>query len=59
LAAYVGHSIDTASPSAAHDGPVPQNIRDRSADRGNSGFNIRHRFTYSANYQLPSAKEGT
>ena len=28
----------------------------RSADRGLSGFNIRHRFTYSWNYQLPFGK---
>ena len=59
LAAYTfGHSIDNVPTSfgGGADGPVPQNIRDRSADRGNSGFNIRHRFTYSWNYQLPFGK---
>jgi carboxypeptidase family protein len=59
LAAYTfGHSIDNVPTSfgGGADGPVPQDIRNRSADRGNSGFNIRHRFTYSANYQLPFGK---
>ena len=59
LAAYTfGKSIDNVPTSfgGGADGPVPQNIRDRSADRGLSGFNIRHRFTYSWNYQLPFGK---
>ena len=59
LASYTfGKSIDNVPTSfgGGADGPVPQNIRDRSADRGLSGFNIRHRFTYSTNYQLPFGK---
>ena len=59
LAAYTyGHTIDNVPTSfgGGADGPVPQNIRERSADRGNSGFNIRHRFTYGSNYQLPFGK---
>ena len=59
LAAYTwGHSIDNV-PTAfggGADGPVPQDNRNRHADRGNSPFDIRHRFTYSWNYRLPFGK---
>ena len=41
------------------EGPIPQDIRNRRADRGNSPFDIRQRFTFSWNYALPFAKENT
>ncbi len=56
LSAYTwSHSIDNV-PNAfggASNGPVPQDIRFRDVDRGSSGFDIRHRFTHSMNYELP------
>ncbi len=60
LASYTwGHSIDNV-PNAfggADNGPNPQDIRNRhSAERGTSGFDIAHRFTYSTNYVLPVGK---
>ncbi len=59
LASYTwGHSIDTVGIAfgGGADGPVPQDIRNRRADRGNSPFDIRHRFTLAWNYQLPLGK---
>jgi outer membrane receptor protein involved in Fe transport len=49
------HSIDITANAfgGADNGPLPQDIRNRSADRGTSGFDITHRFTYSTNYTLP------
>ena len=38
------------------DGPLPQDPRNRLADRGNSPFDIRHRLTIAWNYQLPFGK---
>ncbi|WP_031499271.1 TonB-dependent receptor [Bryobacter aggregatus] len=59
LGAYTwSHSIDNV-PNAfggAANGPIPQDIRYRNVDRGNSGFDIRHRFTMSMNYELPFGK---
>jgi hypothetical protein len=60
LSAYTwAHSIDNV-PNAfggAFNGPIPQDIRFRGrADRGDSGFDIRHRFTHSMNYELPFGK---
>lgn len=59
LSAYTwAHSIDNV-PNAfggAANGPIPQDIRYRNVDRGNSGFDIRHRFTHSMNYELPFGK---
>jgi hypothetical protein len=56
LTAYTwSHSIDNV-PNAfggAANGPIPQDIRFRDADRGSSGFDIRHRLTHSMNYELP------
>ena len=56
LTAYTwAHSIDNV-PNAfggAANGPFPQDIRYRNNDRGDSGFDIRHRFTHSMNYELP------
>jgi hypothetical protein len=52
------HSIDIVANAfgGADNGPFPQDIRCRSCDRGNSGFDIRHRFVGSANYALPFGK---
>jgi hypothetical protein len=49
------HSIDTVGQSfgGGADGPLPQDPRNRRADRGNSPFDIRHRLTIAWNYQLP------
>lgn len=59
LTAYTwSHSIDNV-PNAfggAANGPIPQDIRYRNVDRGNSGFDIRHRLTHSMNYELPFGK---
>jgi outer membrane receptor protein involved in Fe transport len=59
ISAYTwSHSIDNV-PNAfggAANGPIPQDIRYRNVDRGSSGFDIRHRFTHSMNYELPFGK---
>jgi Carboxypeptidase regulatory-like domain/TonB dependent receptor len=53
-----GHSIDTVGQSfgGGADGPLPQDPRNRWADRGNSPFDIRHRLTIAWNYELPFGK---
>ena len=59
VAAYTwSHSIDNTANAfgGADNGPIPQDIRDRAADRGTSGFDIQHRFTYSTNYTAPIGK---
>ena len=59
LLAYTwSHSIDTVGQAfgGGADGPLPQDPRNRQADRGNSPFDIRHRLTVAANYQLPFGK---
>ena len=50
-----GHSIDTVGQAfgGGADGPLPQDPRNRLADRGNSPFDIRHRLTIAWNYALP------
>jgi hypothetical protein len=56
LLAYTwSHSIDTVGQSfgGGADGPLPQDPRNRLADRGNSPFDIRHRLTIAWNYALP------
>ena len=52
------HSIDTTANAfgGAANGPFPQDIRNRAADRGTSGFDIKHRVVYSTNYTLPVGK---
>jgi hypothetical protein len=47
------HSIDNASLNRA---ATPQNSFLPKLERGNSDLDIRHRFTLSANYDLPSVK---
>ncbi len=59
LAAYTwSHSIDNVANQfgGAANGPLPQDPRFRNNDRGSSGFDLRHRFTTSANYELPIGK---
>jgi len=53
-----GHSIDTVGQSfgGGAEGPLPQDPRNRRADRGNSPFDIRHRLTIAWNYALPFGK---
>ena len=50
-----GHSIDTVGQSfgGGADGPLPQDPRNRAADRGNSPFDIRHRLNIAWCYALP------
>jgi outer membrane receptor protein involved in Fe transport len=49
------HSIDTVGQAfgGGADGPLPQDPRNRLADRGNSPFDMRHRLTVAVNYLLP------
>ena len=59
LAAYTwARGIDNVAISfgGGADGPVPQDNRNRHADRGRTSFDIHHRFTYSFNYALPFGK---
>jgi Carboxypeptidase regulatory-like domain/TonB dependent receptor len=59
LGAYTyGKSIDNASGvfSSAGDPNYPQNSFDLSAERGRSGFDVRHRFSLSYSYDLPFGK---
>jgi hypothetical protein len=59
LASYTwSHSIDNVPTSfgGGSEGPVPQDNRNRNADKGNSPFNIGQRFTFSWNYLLPFGK---
>jgi hypothetical protein len=52
LAGYTyAHAIDTATSNVA---PFPQNSLNFQGERGNSDFDIRHRFTLSLTYALPS-----
>jgi hypothetical protein len=54
LAGYTyGHAIDLATNNLAS---VPQNSANYAADRGNGDFDIRHRFTLSATYEIPGRK---
>jgi len=56
LAGYTfGHAIDTAG-NTSNLGYVPQNSLDYNAEKGSGDYDIRHRFTISATYELPSRK---
>jgi Carboxypeptidase regulatory-like domain/TonB dependent receptor len=58
LAGYTwGHAIDVAGATSntAIDF-IPQNSLDYQAEKGNGDYDIRHRFTASATYDLPSRK---
>lgn len=56
-----GKSIDNASGifSSTGDPNYPQNSFNLTAERGRSGFDIRHRFSLSYSYDLPFGKEKT
>ena len=54
LAGYTyGHAIDTATTNLGEGTANSQNYR---GERGNGDYDIRHRFTLSATYDLPSLK---
>jgi Carboxypeptidase regulatory-like domain/TonB-dependent Receptor Plug Domain/TonB dependent receptor len=54
LAGYTyGHAIDTSTSNLAG---VPPDSNNYNAERGNGDYDIRHRFTLSATYDLPSIK---
>jgi hypothetical protein len=49
-----GHGLDNGSLNRF--GNVPQNSRNPGAEYGNSDFDIRNRFTFTASYELPGKK---
>ena len=56
LAGYTwAHAIDTAG-NTSNLGFAPQNSLDYAAEKGNGDYDIRHRFTVSTTYDLPSRK---
>ncbi len=56
LAGYTyGHAIDTTS-GTTNLSDVPQNSLDYAAEKASGDYDIRHRFTLSAVYDLPSKK---
>jgi hypothetical protein len=56
LAGYTwAHAIDTAG-NTSNLGYAPQNSLDYAAEKGDGDYDIRHRFTLSATYDLPSRK---
>ncbi len=58
LAGYTwGHAIDVAgTTNNLASGFIPQNSLNYHAEKGNGDYDIRHRFTLSATYDLPSRK---
>ncbi|HWB98016.1 MAG TPA: carboxypeptidase regulatory-like domain-containing protein [Bryobacteraceae bacterium] len=48
-----GHAIDNVATDFGGGTGTPQDPRNRNADRGNSAYDIRHRFTASYTYLLP------
>jgi hypothetical protein len=57
LASYTyGHSIDGGSSNNDSSDPVPQDTRNLKAHRGNSNFDITHRFVASGVWELPFGK---
>jgi Carboxypeptidase regulatory-like domain/TonB dependent receptor len=56
LAGYTwAHAIDVAG-NTNNLGYIPQNSLDYAAEKGDGDYDIRHRFTLSATYDLPSRK---
>jgi Carboxypeptidase regulatory-like domain/TonB dependent receptor len=56
LAGYTfSHAIDTAG-ETSNLADVPQNSLNYAGERGSGDYDIRHRFTLSATYELPSIK---
>jgi len=57
LAGYTyGHAIDTAG-STSNLAYVPQNSLDLAAEKASGDYDLRHRFTIAATYELPWKKE--
>ncbi|MGH7463471.1 MAG: hypothetical protein ACREMA_20880, partial [Longimicrobiales bacterium] len=57
LAAYTwGHIIENVGNDYGGGYTPPQDIRNRNADRGNAGFDTRHRMTVASLYHLPFGK---
>lgn len=57
LASYTyGHSIDDGPANSETNDPAPQDVRNFRANRGDSSFDIRHRFVTSYSYELPFAR---
>ena len=56
LAGYTyAHAIDTAG-ATTNLADVPQNSFDYKEERGSGDYDIRHRFTLSATYEIPGGK---
>jgi Carboxypeptidase regulatory-like domain/TonB dependent receptor len=56
LAGYTyGHAIDTAG-GTSNLADVPQNSLNYAGEKASGDYDIRHRFTFSATYELPSKK---
>ena len=53
-----GHSIDGGGNNNDSNDPGPQDARNTRTQKGNSNFDIRHRFVLSGLYQLPFGKSG-
>ena len=57
MASYTwGHSIDDGPANSESNDPAPQNAFNLRANRGNSSFDIRHRFVASYSWELPFGK---
>lgn len=57
MAAYTyGHSIDDGPANNETNDPAPQDARNLRANRGNSSFDITHRFVSSYTWELPFGK---
>jgi opacity protein-like surface antigen len=55
IAGYTyAHGLDTVSLN--RNGLIPQNSLDPTAEYANSDFDIRHRFTFTASYDIPGRK---
>ena len=56
LAGYTfAHAIDTAG-ATSNLADVPQNSLDYVAEKASGDYDIRHRFTFSATYEIPGRK---
>jgi hypothetical protein len=48
-----GHTLDNFGGDGGNNGPIPQNPRDRRADRASSNSDVRHRVNLAGSYLLP------